>query len=384
MRVELKNFGHFETCTENWDVTASPFFYYPNGYGKTTLINAYYFAVTGRTLKGFEARRIGAPSDELTAVTITGDGGSLRRTLDADGKTSLYINGDAATQTQLEKVCDVGFLAACADVNILASQELTADELRKLLTVTDVIETGETSQLRDELRRLNASKRQAEQSAVTTVVVPPETCEPPTIAELDFLETYQTRCRKAQHEPHETCEFCGAPLDAARVAREKSEFEFCVHWTMEKGGEYARIIEKRNAYDEEQKRIAAARQMVETAKRARDAVRTYEAKIADVTAKLYEADCNALRVSLPAGVELVTTQTLKNGTTRSVCTLTIDGVPLKSVNRAKRVTTCVRILSRARIKKGLEYAPIIVDNAESVQGLEAYNNLIAFCVGWLA
>ncbi|MBQ2034061.1 MAG: hypothetical protein II217_06760, partial [Alistipes sp.] len=59
-----------------------------------------------------------------------------------------------------------------------------------------------------------------------------------------------------------------------------------------------------------------------------------------------------------------------------------EGPKRKSVNRGRRIRLCIELLDRARTNKGQARIPILVDNAESVQGIEeAFDNVIQFKVG---
>ena len=161
----------------------------PNGSGKTTLANAYYWALTGRTLNGFDVVPAGDDRQNVsTAVAVEGFAGlSIRRELTSKG-TQLYVNGRAVTQTDfvramMNKGVDVEFAAACADVNMLADPQVTADQLRRVLVRADVMDNGEADQLRKTLRTLRADKETAERYALANVTIPVETCEPLTEAE---------------------------------------------------------------------------------------------------------------------------------------------------------------------------------------------------------
>ena len=139
------------------------------------------------------------------------------------------------------------------------------------------------------------------------------------------------------------------------------------------GQEAARLAAKLDTYNEEQQRIADAKRMVEASKRARDNVRELERRIAETEAEIREADRRAVQAELPEGWALVTDKTLKTGRTTGTFTLTYNGVPLKSVNRASRVKLCITLLSSARASRGMDEFPIIVDNAESVQNVDTPN-----------
>ena len=350
-----------------------------NGGGKTTLVNAYYWALLGRTLNGFDVIPAGADRQNVsTVVALEGFAGlSIRRELTPKG-TQLYVNGHAVTQTDfvramMDKGVDVEFAAACADVNTLADPQVTADQLRRVLVRADVMDNGEADQLRKTLRTLRADKETAERYALANVTIPVETCEPLNEAERDFLADYNRAMEIVNKGMECVCPTCKRAYTAERVREIKFAYsEACAVMTS-KRNEAARIAAKLDVYNEEQQRIADAKRMVEASKRARDNVRELERRIAETEAEIREADRRAVQAELPDGWQLVTDKTLKTGRTAGTFTLTYNGVPLKSVNRAERVKLCISLLSSARASRGMDEFPIIVDNAESVQNVDTPN-----------
>jgi hypothetical protein len=350
-----------------------------NGGGKTTLVNAYYWALTGRTLNGFDVIPAGADRQNVsTAVALEGFAGlSIRRELTPKG-TQLYVNGHAATQTDfvramMDKGVDVEFAAACADVNALADPQVTADQLRRVLVRADVMDNGEADQLRKTLRTLRADKETAERYALANVTIPVETCEPLNEAERVFLDAYNRAVEIVKEGVERVCPTCKRAYTAEHV--QETEFVYSEARTAvaESESEAARVAAKLDAYNEEQQRIADAKRMVEASKHARDNVRELERRIAETEAEIREADRRAVQAELPEGWALVTDKTLKTGRTAGTFTLTYNGVPLKSVNRASRVKLCITLLSSARASRGMDEFPIIVDNAESVQNIDTPN-----------
>lgn len=351
----------------------------PNGSGKTTLVNAYYWALTGRTLNGFDVIPAGVDRQNVsTAVTVEGFAGlSIRRELTPKG-TQLYVNGHAVTQTDfvramMDKGVDVEFAAACADVNALADPQVTADQLRRVLVRADVMDNGEADQLRKTLRTLRADKETAERYALANVTIPVETCEPLTEAERVFLADYNHDVEIMNKGMECVCPACKRAYTEERVREIKFAYSEACAVMAKNGPEVARITAKLDAYNEEQQRIADAKRMVEASKRARDNVRELERRIAETEAEIREADRRAVQAELPDGWQLVTDKTLKTGRTTGTFTLTYNGVPLKSVNRASRVKLCITLLSSARASRGMNEFPIIVDNAESVQNVDTPN-----------
>jgi len=350
-----------------------------NGGGKTTLVNAYYWTLTGRTLNGFDVIPAGVNRQNVsTVVTIeTFAGLSVLRELTPKG-TQLYVNGHAITQTDfvramMDKGVDVEFAAACADVNTLADPQVTADQLRRVLVRADVMDDGEADQLRKTLRTLRADKETAERYALANVTIPVETCEPLNEAERVFLADYNRAVEIVNKGMECVCPTCKRAYTAERVREIKFAYsEACAVMTS-KRNEAARIAAKLDTYNEEQHRIADAKRMVEASKRARDNVRELERRIAETEAEIREADRRAVQAELPDGWQLVTDKTLKTGRTTGTFTLTYNGVPLKSVNRASRVKLCITLLSSARASRGMDEFPIVVDNAESVQNVDTPN-----------
>lgn len=351
----------------------------PNGSGKTTLVNAYYWALTGRTLNGFDVIPAGVDRQNVsTAVTVEGFAGlSIRRELTPKG-AQLYVNGHAVTQTDfvramMDKGVDVEFAAACADVNALADPQVTADQLRRVLVRADVMDNGEADQLRKTLRTLRADKETAERYALANVTIPVETCEPLTEAERVFLADYNRAVEIVNKGMECVCPTCKRAYTAERVREIKFAYSEACAAITKNGPEVARITAKLDAYNEEQQCIADAKRMVEASKHARDNVRELERRIAETEVEIREADRRAVQAELPDGWQLVTDKTLKTGRTTGTFTLTYNGVPLKSVNRASRVKLCITLLSSARASRGMDEFPIIVDNAESVQNVDTPN-----------
>lgn len=357
-----------------------------NGGGKTTLVNAYYWTLTGHTLNGFDVIPAGVDRQNVsTAVTLEGFAGlSIRRELTPKG-TQLYVNGHAVTQTDfvramMDKGVDVEFAAACADVNALADPQVTADQLRRVLVRADVMDSGEVDQLRKTLRTLRADKETAERYALANVTIPVETCEPLTEAERVFLSDYNHDMEIVNKGMECVCPACKRAYTEERVREIKFAYSEACMAVTKNGQEAARIAAKLDTYNEEQQRIDDAKRVVEASKHARDNVRELERRIAETEAEIREADRRAVQAELPEGWALVTDKTLKTGRTTGTFTLTYNGVPLKSVNRASRVKLCITLLSSARASRGMDEFPIIVDNAESVQNVDT-PNVVLLCVG---
>lgn len=373
----------------------------PNGAGKTTQVNAWVFALTGRTLNGFQPRRIDPqtgvdPGPEVdTSVTIEGwptDGTSIRRVLTPKGSTQLYLCGDALTQAEFVDILaqrfgiPIDLVVACADANLLTDPALTAEQLRRLLVRASLVENDEAANLRKERDALRKDRRVAEQYALTTVAVPVRTVEPLTEAETDYLaragEHVATLNRIGGTLPT-VCPTCGKQYTAAEIDAVRRERDAANEAYQGMRAEVERITERLKAYNAETAAIEQAEAIISRASSARRRVQDIDTQIAAFDEQIRAADAAAVRPALPDDVQIITETTAKTtGRTSSTCTLTYKGVPLKSVNRAKRVEICVRILETAREMTGtVDKIPIIIDNAESVQGLDDVRNVIRFTVG---
>lgn len=390
MKLHLTNFGRFDKFTINFESKT-----WPNGAGKTTLINAYLFALTGRCLTGFQPRRVDAPVVSSSGVTVEGWPAptiEVRRTLSPKGSTCLYLNGDMATQTEFVDILaqrfgiPIDLVAACADANLLTDPALTAEQLRRLLVRASLVDSDEATSLRRERDALRKARKTAEQYALTTVAVPQRTVEPLTTAETDYMaragEHVATLNRIGPTLPT-VCPTCGKQYTAAEIDAVRRERDAAHEAYQGMRAEVERITERLKAYNAETAAIEEAEAIISRASGARRRVQEIDAEIAALEEQIRAADAAAVRPALPDDVQIITETTAKTtGRTSSTCTLTYKGVPLKSVNRAKRVEICVRILETARVMTDtVDKIPIIIDNAESVQGLDDVQNVIRFTVG---
>lgn len=396
MQLSVIQFGAF-------DVFDAPFTSrtMPNGAGKTTQVNAWVFALTGRTLNGFQPRRIDPqtgmdPGPEVnTSVTIEGwptDGTIIRRVLTPKGSTQLYLCGDALTQAEFVDILarqfgiPIDLVAACADANLLTDPALTAEQLRRLLVRASLVENDEAANLRKERDALRKDRRVAEQYALTTVAVPVRTVEPLTEAETDYLaraSAHVATLNRIGGTLPTVCPTCGKQYTAAEIDAVRRERDAANEAYQGMRAEVERITERLEAYNAETAAIEQAEAIISRASSARRRVQDIDTQIAALDEQIRAADASAVRPALPDDVQIITETTAKTtGRTSSTCTLTYKGVPLKSVNRAKRVEICVRILETAREMTGtVDKIPIIIDNAESVQGLDDVRNVIRFTVG---
>lgn len=390
MRLYLTNFGRFDKFTIDFESRT-----WPNGAGKTTLINAYLFALTGRCLTGFQPRRVDAPDNEFTEVTAEGWPAptiEVRRTLSPKGSTCLYLNGDMATQTEFVDILaqrfgiPIDLVIACADANLLTDPALTAEQLRRLLVRASLVENDEATSLRRERDALRKARKTAEQYALTTVAVPTRTVEPLTTAESDYLQRanlHLATLNRIGPTLPTVCPTCGKQYTAAEIDAVRRERDAAAKAYQGMRAEVERVTERLKAYNAETAAIEEAEAIISRASGARRRVQEIDTQIAALEERIRAADAAAVRPALPDDVQIITETTAKTtGRTSSTCTLTYKGVPLKSVNRAKRVEICVRILETARVMTGtVDKIPIIIDNAESVQGLDDVRNVIHFTVG---
>lgn len=390
MKLHLTNFGRFDKFTIDFESRT-----WPNGAGKTTLINAYLFALTGRCLTGFQPRRVDAPDDETTGVTVEGWPAptiEVRRTLSPKGSTCLYLNGDMATQTEFADILaqrfgiPIDLVVACADANLLTDPALTAEQLRRLLVRASLVENDEAANLRKERDALRKDRKTAEQYALTVCTVPPRTVEPLTEAETDYLAragAHVATLNRIGPTLPTVCPTCGKQYTAAEIDAVRRERDAAHEAYQGMRAEVERITERLKAYNAETAAINEAEAIISRASGARRRVQEIDTQIAALEEQIRAADAAAVRPALPDDVQIITCATAKTtGRTSSTCTLTYKGVPLKSVNRAKRVEICVRILETARVMTDtVDKIPIIIDNAESVQGLDDVRNVIRFTVG---
>lgn len=390
MKLYLTNFGAFKQTVIEFESKA-----WPNGAGKTTLVNAYLFALTGRCLTGFQPRRVGAPDNEFTGVTVEGWPAptiEVRRTLSPKGSTCLYLNGDMATQTEFVDILaqrfgiPIDLVIACADANLLTDPALTAEQLRRLLVRASLVDSDEATNLRRERDALRKARKTAEQYALTVCTVPSRTVEPLTMAETDYLAragTHVATLNRIGGTLPTVCPTCGKQYTVAEIDAVRRERDAAAKAYQGMRAEVERITERLKAYNAETAAIEEAEAIISRASGARRRVQEIDAEIAALEEQIRAADAAAVRPALPDDVQIITETTAKTtGRTSSTCTLTYKGVPLKSVNRAKRVEICVRILETARVMTDtVDKIPIIIDNAESVQGLDDVRNVIRFTVG---
>lgn len=354
----------------------------PNGWGKTSLLNAYRFALTGRAPSGFEVRRVGAPASRQTSVTVRGFADATLRRVYDEGRTTLYVDGDVTTQKAFEQFLNergipIELVEACADTGVLASPDLKAEQVRVLLSRAGVIESSAVDELRRRRLALLSDCRRAEAAAAITL--PPEAppqCPEPTEAERLFERRYEAEARDAASKPQSHCPACGHALSGAEIRRNLERYKRAVMFVCDKAtnAEIERIRAKNEAYTQEQEQRRAAQLVRTRAATARADYQRLRAEIVRVEQQITEA-LGPQPLALPEGVALDVTE-------RGTYQITVGGVPLRSVNHAQRVALSVEMLAKARAAAGADdLVPIIVDNAESVQNtFEQWPNIIRFSV----
>ena len=354
----------------------------PNGWGKTSLLNAYRFALTGRAPSGFEVRRVGAPASRQTSVTVRGFAGvTLRRVYD-EGRTTLYVDGDVTTQKAFEQFLDercipIELVEACADTGVLASPDLKAEQVRVLLSRAGVIESSAV----DELRRRRLGRQRDRRGSLRTPALREQRQAPPQCPELTeaerlFERRYEAAAREAENKPQSHCPVCGQALSGAEIRRNLERYKRAVAFVCDKAtnAEIERIRAKNEAYTQEQEQRRAAQLVRTRAAAARADYQRLRAEIVRVEQQITEA-LDTRPLALPEGVTVDVTE-------RGTYQITVGGVPLRSVNHAQRVALSVEMLAKARAAAGADdLVPIIVDNAESVQNtFEQWPNIIRFSV----
>lgn len=367
MQLQVENFGGIRAIEALPLVSRT----LPNGHGKTTMVNAYLFALTGKTLNGFQARNIYAPADELTTVKLLGflNLAVIRRTTDGNG-TTLYVGGDVVTQADFNAALandgyDLDFITACANANVLTSNDLDAETLRKILAKADVLDNEEYDAVKKELSALRKKLKAAELAALTSVLIPQRSCQPITEAERVFATGYKKAKIILNDGVTTTCPFCNATHDKAKIAALQKMFDEAKIIVEEGLNEFSRIMIKQSDYDKEAQDIEDAKRLSDAARIARNNVISLKKEVASYQEELNRIDAERIVANLPDGVSIITEIMQKNGTTKPTCTLEYNRIPLRSINHAKRIEICVAILDNARTNKGMDRVPIIIDNADA-------------------
>ncbi len=380
MQITVENFGGFKQSTRLAFKTQT----LPNGVGKTTMINAYIFALTGKTINGFEPRNEYSKDEDITSVELYGffDFPKVRRTT-FGASTKLYVGDEVAAQVDLEAALmangiEMTFLIACANANVLTSHSLDAAELRKILSSSDVLNTDEYDEVKKEQTLVRKKRKIAEQNAKTSLIVPNAYCDTLTLTENAFEISFKKSKRIVNEGVLDTCPTCGRKHSEKTIFQLNKEYD-TAKLVVENGlKEFVRISAKRADYDVEQEQIKSAKALIEISKQARKDLIKHDNTLKALADELADIDAASVKAHLPEYVDVITEIKMKNGNFKPTCTLEYQGVKLRSINHAKRIEICVHILDTARSKKGLEeYVPIVVDNAEAVEhSFENYNNLI--------
>lgn len=374
MILTCKNFGGFQAPTSMAiHNNAMSTIVLPNGGGKTTYINAYIFALTGRCLTGFSPRNTKARGDDMTQVGMTLGPYKIRRVL-CSGGTKLTVNDLPTTQKEFEVNFEksygvsVAFAAACANVNLLTDPSLTSEQVRNLLVCVDVLEKEGFTELKWRQQQLRAKLSQVTPYALCNVVEEEPTIPEMRQSDLLFLRQFDEAEKTMASTPRDRCPTCGEPYSPAMMDRVQGEINAAKNFV---SANFSRAYELRDyweSYQAEQQRIEENRRMVAYAEEARADLAKIDAELQTIEDELRKMADKGVTTNLPEDVTISTDKISKNGKASATCTLSYMGVPLKSVNRAKRVEICVQLLDNARAAHGLQNAlPILVDNAESVQ-----------------
>lgn len=387
MQVEVCNFGKFTQFYYEFSESNT----HPNGWGKTTLINTYVWALTGRTLNGFEPRRIDAALEDKTTVTLhLGDADdTVIRRVETPKGTEAYISANGApfviiSNAELAQRLQTPLRVACADSSILTDTALTSEQLRKFLAVTDVMDLDEAQRLRKDAATLRKQLKTAEQYALTNVAMPTQTVGELSKVDADLIKRFEQASHDMiRYAQTEVCPTCGQRLPQMVIdenARRRADAKaFVDAWR----DEYTRLLRHRADYECEQQAIEDAKRLIANAQNARKDVARITEQLAGIDAQLQTLDAKAINATLPEGVEVQISKTAKStGTVSSTCTLCYKGVPLKSVNYAQRVRIGIEILDAARKRANAESIPIFVDAAGEILDVHSIApNLICFYAG---
>jgi hypothetical protein len=380
MKIVVVNFGFYTDPTTLELKTQT----LANGKGKTTLLNAYVFALSGKTLNGFVPENVNMQDGEQTEVTLHHflSLPPIRRVRNVDGGTTLYVGSDVATQTDFNQYLrsvgyDMDFIIACANANVLTSNGLDAETLRKILSKADVLDSEEYDALKKKQKDLRAKRKSAETYALTNVVIPIHATEPLNDSESTFVKNYIDAQRIVEIGLRLDCPCCGVTYSVGKVLELTKRYENAKLATSELGDVFKDYMERSSMYAIEQEDIDYAQRLVNLSENARKDLIRLDKEINEVTLQLSQIDTENVRANLPEGVTIVTEVKQKNGVVKPTCTLELNGVPLKSINHAKRIEICVNILAQARANKNMFNVPIIIDNAEAVShNFEYYQNVI--------
>lgn len=359
-----------------------------NGHGKTTIVNAYIWALSGRTLQGFEAKHLckNPDNNEPTEVIIAGLlPKPLKRVLKEQGGTLLMYGGMPVNNKQVEAIIEehlapLDFVLACADLNALTDPALTPAQLRSLLYICGALNESEGPQLRAQRTELAKKVKDYEKYALANIEVPARTKVPLSRIEEDLLYNADKLEQKVRIKVVETCHICGAKLDAELVERIKAEKAEAQAWLDDYAEEIERVRLKKILWSDEERELQHLTWLADNAKNARKQVIQLQAQMEELDEKIREADARDVSSQLPEGMEVVTEKARKAGASATTCSLTLNGVPLKSINRSARVKLLVELLLNARVQNDCEHVPILVDNAESIDKLPKILNVTWFVV----
>lgn len=382
MRLTIGNFGGIPSFSATFESALVH-----NGDGKTSRINAYIWALTGKPLNGMTVRYSDAAPSDPTVVTLSDFiGMTVERTLYANGETLLLVDGQPYLQVEFatllqSKGVRLDLVRACADAGVLTSPALTADDLRSLLVCADILDGGAYKSAKKRQTDTRAALKAAQVYALSNVTVPVANVEPLSDVQRAIIDRYDEAALLSRADVPVKCPCCDHPYSKMDVMKRTIDRDNAIEYVKSYSELATSLLEHDQEYTLEQQTITDAKRLIEVAKKARADATALETELLKIGVELKRLEEKALNAVLPAGVTVITEVKQKNGVIKDTCQLMYNGLPLKTVNYAKRVEICVDILAGVRAKEGLTNdIPIIIDNGESVQRVFSYPNVIYLSV----
>lgn len=387
MKLRLENFGGVKALMLSLDDKR---FVMPNGSGKTSIVNAFHWLFTGKTIAGFAPIHKGATQCRVTLMRFPFYGGveaTIERSLQIESGTStLQVNGMIYTQTAFEADLlretgvSIDLVRACATPTCLTYQSLTTEDLQRILVSVGAMNGDELKELKAKQKRIREAMTRAEANSMVSVEVPEVVTEVSPADALFLKEFKSAQMIEEKGAPEEmVCPCCGQPLPEEQRIRNVEAYNAAVLFCQENVSKAVKVQALIDQHNEEVQANRVANLMIEQAKVARKDYEDYKKQLDDVTKQIQTLQETYVGTQLPEDVELETEERLKNGKTKPCCKLTYKGLSLKTVNYAKRVEICVELVDAARRACGAtDVIPILLDNGESVEGLHHIENLIRF------
>lgn len=165
MITQLKIFNLKNTESKTIELTGKDIIQGNNGYGKTTILNAIEFALTGKI--GLTNRTDGytkkGEQDIQVIAHLTKDG--INHIINRKGKT-LTLNGSLVTQNELEKILGFNSLELIASAFSGYFMRLDEDEKASLLNISDIKEVAKKFITQEQLETYNIDLNNLDNSAV--------------------------------------------------------------------------------------------------------------------------------------------------------------------------------------------------------------------------